>query len=146
MIQGGDPASIDADPDKPLGSGGPGYQIDAEISEKLVHTYGAIAAARMSDQVNPERKSSGSQFYIVQGGEVDDEMLDRIEMRTGIVYSNEQREEYKTKGGTPFLDMQYTVFGKVISGFDVIDKIAEVETKPGDRPVEDVIMNIRVIK
>lgn len=146
MIQGGDPESKGARPGQPLGSGGPGYQIPAEFNSELVHIKGALAAARMGDQANPEKKSSGSQFYIVQGGEVNDNTLDRIEARTGVIYTDEQREAYKSHGGTPFLDTQYTVFGMMVSGFDVLDRIAEVETHPGDRPVEDVVMRIKVIK
>lgn len=146
MIQGGDPESRNASPTKNLGGGGPGYQIPAEFNEELIHVKGALAAARMGDQVNPEKKSSGSQFYIVQGGEVNDNTLDRIESRTGLIYTDEQRSSYLEMGGTPFLDGQYTVFGKMISGFDVLDKIADTETNPGDRPKEDVIMKIKVIK
>lgn len=146
MVQGGDPNSKNATPNARLGGGGPGYQVPAEISDSLVHVKGALAAARTGDQVNPEKKSSGSQFYIVDGQEMTGDMLDNMEARKGIRYTPEQRQEYIENGGTPFLDMEYTVFGKVIEGLDVIDKIAEVRTAPGDRPVEDVKMKIRVIK
>lgn len=146
MIQGGDPDSKNAEAEQRLGGGGPGYQIDAEISEKYVHTKGAIAAARTGDAVNPEKRSSGSQFYIVHGNDVNEEMLRRQEMRSGFSYSPEQVEEYERLGGTPFLDGEYTVFGRIISGLEVIEKIAKVSTRPGDRPREDVTMSIKVIR
>ncbi len=146
MIQGGDPDSRNAEPDARLGAGGPGYQIEAEINPRFVHTKGAIAAARTGDAVNPEKKSSGSQFYIVHGNTVTEDMLRRQEMRSGFSYSPEQVEKYEKLGGAPFLDGEYTVFGRVISGMEVIDKIAEQPTNPGDRPREDIIMNIIVIE
>jgi cyclophilin family peptidyl-prolyl cis-trans isomerase len=146
MIQGGDPESKGADASKRLGAGGPGYQIDAEFNKENLHFKGALSAARMGDQVNPEKKSSGSQFYIVQGTPVSPDMLERIEMQKGIRYSPDQRKTYQTEGGTPFLDMDYTVFGRVTKGMDVIDKIAAVTTLPGDRPAEDVWMKISVVK
>lgn len=146
MVQGGDPNSKNADENTRLGSGGPGYTIPAEIDPRFIHVKGALAAARTGDQVNPDRNSSGSQFYIVHGNSVTDASLDQIEYRQGIEYTEEQREIYKENGGTPFLDMQYTVFGRVIEGLDVLDKIAETETKPGDRPVENVTMKMKVIK
>ncbi|MBV6439722.1 MAG: PKD domain-containing protein [Haliscomenobacteraceae bacterium CHB4] len=144
MIQGGDPQSRNAPAGQPLGMGGPSYQIPAEFVDTLCHVKGALAAARTN---NPEKKSSGSQFYIVQGGgPVKEEMLNQIEMQKGFHYTPEQRKEYMTLGGTPFLDRDYTVFGRVIKGLDVIDKIAAVKTAPGDRPVQDVKMKMRVIK
>ena len=146
MIQGGDPNSRNARPGQPLGSGGPGYQIPAEFNESFVHTKGSLAAARQGDQVNPERKSSGSQFYIVQGKKLTDQELAMMERRTGLSYTEEQKEAYKNLGGTPFLDGQYTVFGRVIEGMDVIDKIAAVAKNPGDRPAEDIKMKIEPIK
>lgn len=146
MVQGGDPNSRDADESVRLGSGGPGYQIPAEFNEDYVHVKGALAAARQPDRVNPEKKSSGSQFYIVHGNTVTDAALDQVELRKGIEYTTEQREAYKASGGTAFLDTEYTVFGMVIEGLEVIDKIAAVETNPGDRPKENVQMNIKIIK
>ena len=146
MIQGGDPNSRGADLNQRLGSGGPGYQIDAEFNEKYAHVKGALAAARTGDQVNPRRKSSGSQFYIVQGRKISESELSQMESRLGIQYSDEIRKEYMEVGGAPFLDQNYTVFGRVIEGTEVIDKIATVATYPGDRPRQDVKMNIRVIK
>jgi len=146
MIQGGDPNSKNAEPDQPLGMGGPGYQIPAEFVDSLVHIKGALAAARTADQVNPDRMSSGSQFYIVDGREVTEQQLDIMEARTGKRYTKAQREAYLEHGGTPQLDHSYTVFGQVIEGLDVIDKIAEAETGGRDRPKENIIMKMTVIK
>ena len=143
MIQGGDPNSRDSKPNTALGSGGPGYQIPAEFADSLFHVKGALAAARTN---NPEKKSSGSQFYIVQGREVDNRQLDMMEARGDFHYPKGIREAYLENGGTPQLDNEYTVFGMVIEGIEVIDKIAEVKTAPGDRPIEDVKMTIVVIK
>ena len=141
MIQGGDPDSRNAAPGAMLGMGGPGYQIDAEIGSP--HLKGALAAAR--DQ-NPEKRSSGSQFYIVQGQRVDDNVLNGLEQQKGIRYSPEQRQLYREIGGAPFLDGDYTVFGEVVEGLDVLDKIAAVPTAPGDRPLQDVKMKVKLIK
>jgi len=146
MIQGGDPESKNAPKNKRLGSGGPGYQVDAEFNPDLVHVKGALSAARMGDNVNPEKKSSGSQFFIVQGSKLTDAQLKKIEQRKGIHYTEKQKEQYKELGGTPFLDGDYTVFGRVINGLDVIDKIAKVKKNRADRPVENIWMKIKVIK
>lgn len=146
MIQGGDPNSKNATADQQLGSGGPGYTVEAEFVDSLIHVKGALSAARLGDQVNPQKASSGSQFYIVQGREVNDRDLDMVEARTGFKYAPEQRQRYLKEGGTPFLDRGYTVFGEVIEGLEVIDKIAAVQTAPGDRPLRDVSMKISVIK
>ncbi|MEZ4896262.1 MAG: peptidylprolyl isomerase [Saprospiraceae bacterium] len=146
MVQGGDPDSKNAPAGKALGMGGPGYQVPAEFNPKYIHIKGALAAARQGDQVNPEKKSSGSQFYIVQGKPVSESNLQITEARNGVQYTPEQKEEYMTIGGTPFLDQGYTVFGQVIEGLDVIDSIATVKTDSRDRPLEDVAMKIRVIK
>lgn len=146
MIQGGDPNSKNAAAGVPLGSGGPGYEVPAEFVDSLVHIRGAISAARTGDGVNPERKSSGSQFYIVQGSPVDNAMLDMLEKRKGFKYTPEQRAAYLEHGGTPFLDRDYTVYGKVTSGYDVIDKIARVPKDARDRPLTDVKMTVKVIR
>ena len=111
-----------------------------------MHIKGAIAAARMGDGVNPEKKSSGSQFYIVHGSPVDDRTLDMMASRKGIPYSDEQRQAYKELGGTPMLDRDYTVFGRVTSGLEVIDMIAKVQKDGRDRPVKDVKMQVKVIR
>jgi cyclophilin family peptidyl-prolyl cis-trans isomerase len=146
MVQGGDPNSRGAGPNDRLGTGGPGYTIPAEIVDSLIHKKGALAAARTGDAVNPEKRSSGSQFYIVQGRPVTEKDLLMMESRKGIRYTKEQRDAYLELGGTPFLDREYSVFGEIIDGLEVIDKIASVQTAPGDRPVEDVKMIIRVIR
>ena len=143
MIQGGDPNSRNARPNARLGNGGPGYQLMPEFVDSLVHVKGALCAARTN---NPQKKSSGSQFYIVHGTQLTDTQLDQLEKRRGFKYTPEQRKMYKTYGGTPHLDKDYVVYGKVISGLDVVDKIAATPKNPGDRPVEDVKMKVRVIK
>jgi peptidyl-prolyl cis-trans isomerase B (cyclophilin B) len=144
MLQGGDPNSRDAKPGQQLGFGGPTYKVPAEFVDSLVHVKGSLAAARDG---NPQKSSSGSQFYIVQGnGPLTDDMLNQIEGQKNFHYSSEQRAAYKAVGGTPFLDRDYTVFGRVIEGLDIIDKIAAVRTVAGDRPVTDVKMKIKVIK
>lgn len=145
MIQGGDPRSRNATKGSRLGSGGPGYEIDAEINAENVHLKGALCAARQGDAGNPERKSSGSQFYIVHGQIMTNSTLDQVENNNGISYSPEQREAYLLNGGTPHLDRDYTVFGQVIEGLEVIDTIAKMQTEKGDRPSEDVKMKIRLI-
>ena len=146
MIQGGDPQSKNAQPGQMLGSGDIGYTIPAEFDTNLIHKKGALSAARMGDQVNPTRASSGCQFYIVQGKKWTDADLNNMEMQRGKKYTAAQRNIYKTIGGTPFLDMGYTVFGEVESGLEVIDKIASVPKGQADRPVGDIRMYIEVIK
>jgi cyclophilin family peptidyl-prolyl cis-trans isomerase len=156
MIQAGDPESKTADSLTHLGAGGVGYTVPAEIVfPQLYHKRGALAAARQGDMVNPEKKSSGCQFYIVQGQTFTDEQLDQMEkriayqlrMREPFHYTEEQRIAYKTFGGTPHLDGQYTVFGEVVEGFDVLQKISEVKTSRGDRPVEDIrILKVKLCK
>ncbi len=142
MIQGGDPDSRNAPASAQLGSGGPGYTIPAEFNQRLIHKKGALAAARTGDAVNPQKKSSGSQFYIVQGNPQTEALLTRVEDQKGFRYTEEQKSIYLKLGGTPFLDQDYTVFGEVIEGLDVIDKIASVQTGRSDRPVEDVKMKV----
>jgi peptidyl-prolyl cis-trans isomerase B (cyclophilin B) len=151
MVQGGDPGSRGAKPGKRLGSGGPGYTLDAEIRADHLHTKGALSAARQGDNVNPAKKSSGSQFYLVQGKPQSQAQMRKTQRRVQskapeFEYTEDQLAQYATAGGTPFLDMDYTVFGYVVAGIDIIDSIAAVETARGDRPVEDVIMNMRVIR
>lgn len=146
MIQGGDPDSKTAAPGELLGEGDKSYTLPAEfrISEGIFHRRGVLAAAREGDDVNPEQRSSAMQFYIVWGKTFDDEGLDkiqeRLDARTGgrVKLTPEMREVYKTVGGTPHLDGQYTVFGEVVSGLEVVDAIQQVTTDENDRPVEDV--------
>ncbi|TXB61884.1 peptidylprolyl isomerase [Phaeodactylibacter luteus] len=146
MIQGGDPQSKGAPGGQALGSGGPGYTLPAEFVDSLVHVKGALAAARTGDAVNPAKRSSGSQFYIVHGQQLTEDMLNRIEAQKGIRYTTDQREMYLELGGTPFLDREYTVFGRVIEGLDVIDRLASVPTDRRDRPQNDLRMKIRLIR
>ena len=199
MIQGGDPESRGATPDKRLGSGGPGYTIEAEILPEFYHKKGALSAARTGDGANPERRSSGSQFYVVQGRQVpgggsnaqyenqlmrefinkpeNTEYQERLQGYQQMAsdpaklaeaqkkiqeLTNEVRElalvdyeppapsekdlAYQEIGGTPHLDGAYTVFGEVIEGLDIIDRIAAVKTAPGDRPIDDVTMTITIIE
>lgn len=147
MIQSGDPNSKRAPAGQPLGNGGPGYTIPAEFRTTLFHKKGAIAAARTGDNVNPQKASSGSQFYLVQGKVYTDAGLDSLE--TGRLNGRKipvaNREGYKTIGGVPHLDEGYTVYGEVVKGLDVVDKIAAVQTSRAqdrDRPLQDV----RIIK
>ncbi len=142
MIQGGDPNSKNAAPGAPLGAGGPGYQVPAEIGKP--HIKGALAAARTSDAVNPQKMSSGSQFYIVHGSLQNENALINIARQKGITYTADDLKRYQELGGTPQLDNDYTVFGEVVEGLDVIDKIAAVQKGQGDRPVEDVKMRIKM--
>lgn len=148
MIQGGDPDSKNAPKGTALGNGDVGYTIPAEFNATLIHKKGALAAARMGDNVNPEKASSGCQFYIVQGKKYTKEDLDKIVKRKQgrVTYTEEQYKVYETIGGTPQLDMDYTVFGEVIEGLDVLDKIAAVAKDRSDRPIEDVKMTVKIIK
>lgn len=197
MIQGGDPNSKGAPAGVQLGTGGPGYTIPAEIQPQFIHKRGALAAARQGDEVNPERASSGSQFYIVWGqvyndgqigqlarqlqmqaeqsifnrlaGEHRKEIMDLRRNRDqaglmelqndliaqtqaimaeqgGAALTEAQKQTYTTIGGTPYLDGQYTVFGEVEEGLDVVEKIQGTETMPGDRPKQDIqILSVEVM-
>lgn len=196
MIQGGDPDSKGAPAGKMLGVGGPDYTIEAEIKSGLYHKRGALAAARQGDEVNPERRSSGSQFYIVWGQvykegqlrqfakqmemqqmqavfnalakEHHDEIMQMRRERNraglqelqeklaaeaeaqvkahGAGMTDEQRTIYSTVGGTPHLDGQYTVFGEVEEGLDVVEMIQQTATARGDRPVDDIEMRVTVME
>ena len=159
MIQGGDPNSRDEDLAND-GQGGPGYTIEAEIEAGGFHQRGALAAARQGDPMNPERRSSGSQFYLVQGVTYDSTALSEmeIELRQRIpdstfTFSPEARAAYTSEGGTPFLDGQYTVFGELVEGFAVLDSVAAAPTPrrtrrpvpPAlfDQPTEPIPMTVR---
>ena len=151
MIQAGDPNSKQAEKGQALGNGGPSYTIPAEIKPSLFHKKGVLAAARTGDDVNPERRSSGSQFYIVQGKIFTDAGLDSLETfrLQGRKIPEAHRQVYKTIGGVPHLDQNYTVFGEVVNGLDIVDKIAAVKTSqtPRDRPVENVaILKTKLVK
>ena len=143
MIQGGDPDSKNAAPGEMLGSGDVGYKIPAELIDTLYHKKGVLAAARDG---NPEKASSGCQFYIVQGKPMTEAEIKQAEQRVGFTMSEKQKSDYMTIGGSPWLDRNYTVFGEIVEGLDVIDKIAAVKTLPGDRPETDVRMTIKIIK
>lgn len=140
MLQGGDPNSKGAPAGQPLGQGGPGYTLPNEIAAP--HFKGTLAGARQGDAVNPKKESSGSQFYISQGRPYGADELNRLAAGKGIQYSEAQIAKYQEVGGVPFLDMEYTVFGEIIEGMDIIDKIAGVSTAQGDRPVDDIKMKI----
>ena len=151
MIQAGDPNSRQAVAGQPLGNGGPGYTVPAEFRTSLFHKKGALAAARMGDNVNPEKASSGSQFYIVQGRVYTAAGIDSLETyRLRKKIPEERKLVYMSAGGVPHLDEAYTVFGETIKGFDVIDNIASVKTSNGadrDRPLEDVkIIKMKLVK
>lgn len=143
MIQGGDITSKNAGPLQQLGSGSLPYMIDAEImADKYFHKKGALAAARNN---NPKKASSANQFYIVQGKQLTMAEIDKLKS-AGKRFSPAQIEAYTTLGGTPQLDGNYTVFGEVLSGFEIVDDISKVNTRAGDRPVEDIrILNITVL-
>ncbi|MDY0132572.1 MAG: peptidylprolyl isomerase [Desulforegulaceae bacterium] len=147
MIQGGDPQSKNAPKEKALGSGGPGYNVPAEIIPEYYHKKGAISAARTGDNVNPMRRSSGSQFFIVTGKVFKSDELEMYEQRLNTKFTEEQKHIYTTIGGAPMLDAQYTVFGEVVKGLDIVEKLEKVKTGSNDRPLEDVkIKTVKIIE
>ncbi|QHT66892.1 peptidylprolyl isomerase [Rhodocytophaga rosea] len=143
MIQGGDPNSKTAKPGDPLGNGDVGYTIPAEFNEKLFHKKGVIAAARDN---NPQKASSGCQFYIAQGKVYKEEDFEAVERRIGRVVPENYKQVYKTIGGIPHLDQNYTVYGQVIKGLEIIDTIAKQPRNEGDRPNKDIPMQVSVKK
>ncbi len=152
MIQGGDPLTKKEDPEKKIGNGGPGYTIEAEIRDSLFHRKGALAAARKGDRQNPERRSSGSQFYIVDGKKFSRSDLKKLEKQKrqkgeDLSFSKEQIEAYTDEGGAPHLDGAYTVFGQVVKGKAVIDSIASVRVDPKkNRPLDPVRMRVEILE
>jgi cyclophilin family peptidyl-prolyl cis-trans isomerase len=146
MIQGGDPDSKNAKPDSLLGEGGPKYTIPAEFRDSLFHKKGALAAAREGDQTNPSKASSGSQFYIVQGKIFNDSTLRTVEeKRLKFKIPESQRQVYQQIGGTPHLDRNYTVYGEVVKGLEMVDAIADEPTGIANRPIADVKMTVTVL-
>lgn len=153
MIQGGDPDSKNAVAGSQLGVGGPGYTIPAEIDARFIHKKGALSAARQGDQVNPEKASSGSQFYVVQGKPISNPDLQSMKSRwkssnafAANGYTPEQMATYENLGGTPHLDGDYTVFGEVIDGLNIIDSIAAVAVNRSNRPNTDMQMSMTIEK
>lgn len=158
MIQGGDPETKNSVKNKTYGDGDVGYTIPAEFKMPTIyHKYGTLAAAREGDNVNPQKASSGIQFYIVVGKKFTDEELDRMQqgkiLRYGhandstFKFSDKARNDYKTIGGTPHLDGNYTVYGEVLTGMDVVEKISKVKTNNEDRPLEDIrIIRMKLIR
>ena len=143
MIQGGDLHSKHAQPGQRLGSGDYNYTVEAEFRlPKIFHCRGMVAMAREGDRVNPERRSSACQFYIVWGRVYNDARLmkvqERLDTTAHVQLTPEMQEVYKTVGGIPHLDGQYTVFGEVVEGLDVVDRIQLSATDPYDRPLEDI--------
>ena len=139
MVQGGDINSKDAPIEQHLGDGDPGYTIPAEIVyPKYFHKRGMLCAARTSDDENPERASSGTQFYIVTGKFYTEMELDKMEKAENRTFTPEERQAYMLEGGAPHLDNKYTVFGEVIKGMKVVDKIQFVETNEDDRPLKNI--------
>jgi cyclophilin family peptidyl-prolyl cis-trans isomerase len=142
MIQGGDPDSKNAKPGVELGNGDVGYTIPAEFRDSLFHKRGVLAAARDD---NPKKASSGCQFYIVEGKRLTDAEIDAQDKRSGHTTPEWERAYYRTVGGTPHLDANYTVYGEVVAGIDMVDMIAAVKKDANDRPLVDVPMTVEVL-
>ena len=148
MIQAGDVNSIDAPPETKLGDGDLDYTIPAEIVyPHFFHKSGQLCAARSGDDVNPERASSASQFYIITGKFYTENELDKMELEKNVKLTPEQRQAYMLEGGAPHLDGAYTVFGEVVKGMKVVDKIQFVITDPNDRPLKNIkIRSMKIVK
>ncbi len=146
IIMGGDPDSKTASPDAKLGLGGPGYTLSPEFVSTIYPKKGVLVAARENDVKNPKRESSGSQFYIVHGRKYTSQDLDQLINKLGLICSDEEKAAYQTIGGAPHLDGNYTIFGEVVSGLDIIDKINNVALNSTTRPKEDVKVSIKIIK
>ena len=154
MIQGGDPDSKGASASQNLGRGGPGYTIPAEVNHRFIHKKGALSAARQPDNVNPMKESSGSQFYIVQGKITHSVTALQMESRRNSQYpehkqwhyTDDQLNTYATVGGAPHLDGEYTVFGELVEGFEVLDVIAKVPINKQNRPKTDIVMEMYLVK
>ena len=148
MIQGGDINSKDAPMDKHLGDGELDYTLPAEfVYPQYFHRRGALCAARMPDDENPEKASSPNQFYIVTGKYYTEMELNKMEAEKGITLTEEQRKAYMLEGGAPYLDGNYTVFGQVIEGMKVVDKIQFVDTNEEDRPTKNIaIKTMKIIE
>lgn len=144
VVQGGDPTSKTAKPESELGSGGRDFQMDREIDTTLIHKRGALAFANIIED-DSTTQTEGGQFYIVQGKSIKSSELSALEKKYGTKYTSEQKEEYKENGGLPHLDRRNTVFGEVVKGMDVIDKIAKL-SKNGERPQDDVRFTITILK
>lgn len=142
MIQGGDPDSKNAKPGAELGNGDLGYTIPAEFRDSLFHKRGVLAAARDD---NPKKASSASQFYIVEGKRLTDAEIDKQDARSGHKTPEWEREYYRTVGGVPHLDANYTVYGEVVTGLDMVDMIAAVKKDANDRPLVDIPMTVEVL-
>jgi peptidyl-prolyl cis-trans isomerase B (cyclophilin B) len=146
MVQGGDPQSVGAPRGQRLGTGGPGYTVPAEFNPELFHKKGALAAARQGDEVNPQKASSGSQFYLVQGRVYTPEQINSFAGSGRATFTEESIKAYTTVGGTPHLDGSYTVFGEIVEGMDVLDLIASTACDPYNRPLEDVVYSISIVR
>lgn len=152
MIQGGNPNSKGVTADMPIGGGSPDYTLEPEFRAGLYHKRGALAAAREGDKTNPERRSSGSQFYIVWGRTFSQRQMEyltdkmKAERPEPGGWTEMQQNIYATVGGSPHLDGQYTVFGEVEEGLDVVEKIQNMPTGPGDRPLENIEMKMTIIE
>jgi cyclophilin family peptidyl-prolyl cis-trans isomerase len=147
MIQGGDPNSKNASKGEQLGQGGPGYTIPAEINQNYFHKRGALAAARKGDAVNPSKASSGSQFYIVQGTIFTKPQLDNLViLKKHLPFTKEETEAYTTTGGSPHLDGAYTVFGEIVNGFDILEKLMNVPVDEYNRPLNDIKFTVKILE